>query len=507
MYIQTLPSTDDSASRYGMLREGSSSLSMKFTAKGNSDSSKPNESAPAKTALFSLASVFHLLTNRPLLRLLLTALFHPLAPDASAETVIQARPDVACTGPHGTLSVRVDEVVPDPSRLISDERRFSYSFGEVTGQRSRMNDSRQPSPEEEICVFVLSPALAYVLEGKTGQFSTIVKTRHNPYRRCILRCMMGDGVSQHVKELSLLTVDAAASKFDAKFIGDLIFGSGMKSHRDEMPMDERRVDSRSAYVDTNRNMGGSGNVESRYSFKRDTLSQANRVDSNPTLDVVAPLCGSVITATTGLEGTWSLHYDAIAAHALLCTSRGNKRAMEAASKLLDSRKSQAASFLVKLPTEVDISDVKDTFLKAPTIEEEDEMRTGMAMDHMVYDPVRVNGRSMIEELLVRFKDRGKLSGDIDYSVPISLESTFSDLSDHACYASKDSELQMNAEESTIGSASNSVLALFQLGKNTCFVHVEFSSTLSHRFCLTLIRCAFTAYAGTSIDKREHFEGP
>lgn len=307
MYMQTLPSTDDSASRYGMLREGSSSLSMEISNNRHSDPTRSNESAPAKTALFSLASVFHLLTNRPLLRLLLTALFHPLSPDASAETVIQARPDVACkTGPNGTLNVRVDEVVPDPSRLIGDERRFSYSFGEVTGQRSRMDDSRQPA-REDICVFVLSPALAYVLEGKAGKFTTIVKTRRNPYRRSILHCLMGDGVSRHMKEMSLLTVDAAASKFDGKFLGNLIFGSGMKSHRDEIPMDERNVDSRSAYVDTNRNMGGGSNLESRYNFKRDTLSQANRVDSNPTLDVITPLCGSVITASSGLEGAYLLN--------------------------------------------------------------------------------------------------------------------------------------------------------------------------------------------------------
>jgi len=137
--------------------------------------------------------------------------------------------------------------------------------------------------------------------------------------------------------------------------------------------------------------------------------------------------------------------------------------MEAAAKLLDSRKGQAAAFLAKLPTEVDISDIQSTFLKAPTIEEEDEMRTGMAMDHMVYDPVRLNGRSMIEELLVRFKDRGNLSLQDDYSVPISLESTFTDLSDRACYAKKETQ-QMAENESTIGSASNSVFALFQLGK-------------------------------------------
>lgn len=136
--------------------------------------------------------------------------------------------------------------------------------------------------------------------------------------------------------------------------------------------------------------------------------------------------------------------------------------MEAAAKLLESRKGQAAAFLAKLPSEVDVSDIQTSFLKAPSIEEEDEMRIGMAMDHMVYDPVRVVRRSMIEELLVRFKDRGNLSIQDDYSVPISLESTFSDLSDRACYAEKDSRAE---DETTIGSASYSVFSLFQLGKN------------------------------------------
>jgi hypothetical protein len=202
-------------------------------------------------------------------------------------------------------------------------------------------------------------------------------------------------------------------------------------------------------------------------------------------------------------GTWSLEYNDIAAHALLCTSRGNVRALEAAAKLLDSRKSQAASFLAKLPTEVDISDVQSMFLKAPTIEEEDEMRTGMAMDHMVYDPVRVNGRSMIEELLVRFKDRGNLSAQDDYSVPISLESTFTDLADRACYASKES--QAAEDESTIGNASNSVFALFQLGKEriVLFVSARFVIYVSLTSLLSGRRACKTN-AGAINDWWQHF---
>jgi hypothetical protein len=173
--------------------------------------------------------------------------------------------------------------------------------------------------------------------------------------------------------------------------------------------------------------------------------------------------------------------------------------MQAAAKLLSSRKGQAASFLAKLPTHVDVSDVQSAFLKAPTIEEEDEMRTGMAMDHMVYDPVRVNGRSMIEELLVRFKDRGNLSAQDDYSVPISLESTFSDLSDRACYASKESET--TEDESTIGEASKSVFAFFQLGK---ILATPFYTMFSVTYFLTLVlhcfdRCSSKTHDGAVKD--------
>jgi hypothetical protein len=304
MYVQTVPSTDDSSSRYGMFRDGSAKLSAELTPKGGlrKELRGSNDSAPAQTALFSLASVFHLISNRPLLRLLLTALLNPLAPDANSETIIQARPDVACAGPDGKLYVRVDELVPDPSLLIGDERQYSYSFGEVTGQRSRMNDTSQSSCGEDICVFVLSPALAHLLEGKAGHLSTIVKTRPNPYRRSVLQCLVGSEVSLQMRELSMLTIDAAVAKFEGKFLGDLMFGSRMKKHGDEMPMDERRLDSRNAYIDTNRGMGGGSNLESRRAFKREP-GQTGRLESNPMLDVITPLCLVVLTASSGLDGT------------------------------------------------------------------------------------------------------------------------------------------------------------------------------------------------------------
>jgi hypothetical protein len=140
--------------------------------------------------------------------------------------------------------------------------------------------------------------------------------------------------------------------------------------------------------------------------------------------------------------------------------------VEAAAKLLDLRKRQAAAFLAEVSLRVDESDVQSTFLKAPSIEEEDEMRIGMAMDHMFYDPVRQNGRSIVEELLCRFKDRGRLAVQDDYSVAVSLESTFGDLAERACYVSEETQTAEN--ESSIGIASNTAFVLFQLGKTKPF---------------------------------------
>lgn len=136
----------------------------------------PHVTAPAKTAMFTLASVFHLITNRPLIRLLYTAVFHPISPDVSGETVISAEGSVTRVDESGRRSIRVDDSI-----VRNSDERLTYPFGGKVEAATIDN-------EVESCVFVLSPALAELLQC-SGKKSSVGKTRPNPYRRAILQCL------------------------------------------------------------------------------------------------------------------------------------------------------------------------------------------------------------------------------------------------------------------------------------------------------------------------------
>ena len=180
----------------------------------------PHVTAPAKTALFTLAAVFHLVTNRPLIRLLYTALFHPLSPDASGETVISAEGCVTTVDENGKRDIRVDR----PVSKNSDERE-AYPFG---GQETA---SSAIDHEVESCVFVLSPALSEVLSfvgGKDG--GSLSNMRPNPYRRALLQCLEVPHHMSDFRKLSVNTVDAALSTFDGEFLATTLLGRNGLEH-------------------------------------------------------------------------------------------------------------------------------------------------------------------------------------------------------------------------------------------------------------------------------------
>lgn len=259
------------------------------------DADRIAEAAPAKTALFALTAVFHSLTNHPLLRLLLTALFHPLAPDSSGETMIRAKPDIAGMGPDGTIAVRTDVGLCDASVPIKMENS-PYSFGNVTGERSAKDDAAiSASSKVDTCVYVLSPALTEVLQGKAGDVSLMAKTRSNPYRRAVLKCLSGGPGMIPLREVAVLLLDVIVSKFETKFVSDLAFGTGLRTFSDEIPVDERRSDSRRAHAMNNRGMGGGGNLESRRAL-------APGGEASFMGEVVSSLCSSVTNVTCFANG-------------------------------------------------------------------------------------------------------------------------------------------------------------------------------------------------------------
>jgi len=397
-------------------------------------SERAQEAAPAKTAFFALSGVFHFVSNPALLRLMLTALFHPLAPDSSSATMIRAKPDIACVDDYGTVTLRTDGTEIVANRGLIHKEPTPYSFGSITGYRTTQASSTEESAAfgvdgDPSCVFVLSPALTEVLEGEAGDIALIAKTRPNPYRHAILQCMSGGPDMLHLRQLSVLMFDAMISRFDSKFVSDMIFGVGMKTFGEDIPQDERHLDTRRAHMMTNRGIGGGSKLESRYSLAKGS-SGANYMN-----EVVSALCFTVINVSTNYKGVWKLVFDGIAAHALLYTLRESAKAMEMASKLLDQRRRQSSAFISELPISIDkvVADMEDS----DSEEEESagdsnsDRRLGLHMNSMFFESVRSNHMSVVGELL-RLKETVGASEEDEYSISVAMASKFDDLANRVC---------------------------------------------------------------------------
>lgn len=260
-------------------------------------SERIQEVGPAKTALFALGGCFSFLRNPTLLRLLLTALFHPLAPDSSSETMIRAKPDVACVDLDGKMNVRTDVASGGSDNLVKMEES-PYSFGNVTGEKKEKRSSMDTAASSDTaCVFVLSPALTEVLEGQAGDVSLIAKTRPNPYRRAILQCLSCGPAMVHLRQLAVLMFDAMTSRFEPSFLSTMLLGVGMKTMGNATPLDEQHSDTDRAHVKNNRGMGSSMNSNSRYALDKRS-SGASYMN-----EVVSALCLSIVNVSTSYKGT------------------------------------------------------------------------------------------------------------------------------------------------------------------------------------------------------------
>jgi hypothetical protein len=219
-------------------------------------------SAPAKSAFFCITGVFQFITNQPLLRLLFTALFHPLAPNATGETMIRAKADVACIGPNGKMTIRMDQSDAE-GRIEFPTDRSTYLFGSVTGHKYVSGESDEVFDDNDACVFVLSPALAEILQYKGDDLGLIARTRQNPYRKAIFKCLTLSNELSDLRPLSVMAVDSAVSAFGEKFVADMILGVDLQKFADNMPKDERKSDSKWARALDDRGMGGPMKFESR----------------------------------------------------------------------------------------------------------------------------------------------------------------------------------------------------------------------------------------------------
>lgn len=385
-------------------------------------------SGPAKTSLLTLASVFQFLSNQPLLRLIYTALVHPLSPDSSGVPTLRSKLVVAARR-NGRQSVRLDIFVPN----ISGDRT-TYDFGTSPGNRRELRAKVDLSMVEdggEACVFVLAPALAEVLEFDGSDMSLIARTRPNAYRAALLRCLNVPAELSDVRDLAICVLDAALTACDSRFAADVLFGTDMKAFADDMPADERNLDSAQAYEEDDRGIGGSALYESRTSLIR---KKGGQVGSDLTNDVLSALCRCVIVAGKHLKRSseWKLEYDEVAAHALLCCTRGNGRAMTIAAKTMDQLWRQAASFIATIPSSIQapMGGSSLPMEGAPSINAYDyeELVEGRLLNFVFYDSA--GGQEDTEPAANGLFDLAKkIAPDSrpSYMLPISYQSAFNSI--------------------------------------------------------------------------------
>jgi hypothetical protein len=351
-------------------------------------------SAPVKSAPFCLAAAFQFLTNEPLLRLLFTAVFHPLSPDASGDTMIRAKADVACMGVDGQAAIRIDPVNENNGKVICETDRSTYAFGTVTGSKSNAvasNDNMDDS-----CVFVLTPALMEILEFKGEDGGIITRSRHNPYRKAVFECFTLSKEVSDLAALAAIAVDTAVSVFDEKFLVDILLGLDTKRYRDNLP-------SEASFSEPN-NRDTSGSVisaaESRLSLGAPEGGNMN--------EVISSFKSVLINAGPAGKGVWRLDYDMVAAHALVACVRGNPEAIHRAEKAVKSRCGQAAAFLADTPKTIDrfahhqLQSVWETISPTTTKREQtnrdDVLYFGAIMDMIVRGnkPAVLNNYSLVE---------------------------------------------------------------------------------------------------------------
>jgi len=376
-------------------------------------------SSPAKAALFTLATVFKFVSNRPLLRLLHTVLFHPLSPDSTSAPTVRSKLEVATVDGTGRNCIRLDQVNHPRGELVPDERT-TYAFGTTVTNRRASSRSIDPDATDdgESCVFVLAPALAEVLEYRGQEMSLIARSRPNPYRRAMLKCLTVPDDMGDVRELAVCTFDSALSVFESSFDAAILFGTDLRTFADDIPADERNLDSVYARTEDDRGLGGSAETHSRKSFGS---KGGTSVGTDLVAEIVTALCSCVVFSSRLPSNEWQLGYDDIAAHTLLTAIRSHPGAIVAASKIIEKKWRQAAVLLADIPLGLNpMGGSPFTLPGAPSINDPAyEQRIFEAFLNIVfYDPLDLGGTPSTQELL-QLKEANDTGSREGYVVTVS----------------------------------------------------------------------------------------
>lgn len=233
----------------------------------NTNSSNINQVADislAKASFFVIASIFHYISHKPFLHLLITALLHPLAPDASKSLIQTDSPTVVTVTGEGRVQIKIDEK--------NETSLESYSFG-----RQKDGDHAKDLPGTKLqsqCTYVLSPALAQLYQAEFTPFNL----RKNSYRRSILACLSGTDGMGCLQPLAIYSIDAILGTIKPYVLKNVMYGAN----------------SRPEWIVTYNSSSdceGKNNSESK-----------NNVTDNFMVEIIASICRSVMTTSSSTAG-------------------------------------------------------------------------------------------------------------------------------------------------------------------------------------------------------------
>lgn len=380
---------------------------------------------PAKTALFALGSVFHFLSNLPLLRLLFTALFHPLSPDSSGVPTLRSSLEVATVSRSGRKSIRLDRLIRTG---LGD--RSTYAFGTTPENRRVSKAKVELAAAEEggaSCVFVLSPALAEVLEFRGQDIALIARTRPNAYRRAVVGCLNLPDAFSDVRDLAVGVLDAAVTVLDGKLVADVLYGIDLSTFADDMPADERNLDSAHAHFDDDRDIGGSGFYQSRTTLG---TRRGGPVGTDYTHEVVPGLSRCIITAERYplRSSEWKLLFNDVAAHALLSCIRYHEKGMSLAAKTTDTLWRQTATFVATVAASIQspMGGSSIRMVGVPHVNDPnyDTYIEGAHANYIFFDVMDEGGTLPALDELVQLAKGATDDNFKAYLVPVSLQSAF-----------------------------------------------------------------------------------
>lgn len=313
----------------------SDSISSNTTNGKDLHSSDEMDLAPSKTALFGLSVIFHAVSNPTFCHLLLTALLHPLSPQASGGLVIICPPQITLpveannergAVAHGNVPLEI-RMEKNQSRLSKRDEEFQrivpvYNFGTTSKSSNEVKEEKGKNNNDDAkntCIFILAPALVDMLRNHTG-LSTLDKmsnstgnesapTRPNPYRNILISAIEGSEEMVSLQSLAVATIQSALLSVEKPVFKRILFASKQ--------------------IDENGDADGCA------------------------VETMRSLCHSVVNKSVTYDGWWKVKFNAAAARTLMDVVSSDIDSLCFVNDMMTDIREEADEYLLTLPSQID----------------------------------------------------------------------------------------------------------------------------------------------------------